>query len=75
MLHTAGFRRDNRLNIVLRKVLQQGVGVIGLVAQNGISFKSLDQCLRMCHIAELSCAEQTAQRIAKRIDCHMDFGA
>jgi hypothetical protein len=29
----------------------------------------------MRHIAHLSTAEQTAQRIAKRIDCRMDFGA
>ena len=49
LLYTVGSRRDNRWSIVLRKVLQQGIDVIGLVAQNGISSKPLDECLRMHH--------------------------
>jgi hypothetical protein len=75
LLHAIGFGRDNGLNFALRKVLQHMIGVIAFVGQHRIGFESFYQCLRMRHIADLSTTEQTAQWVAQRIDCRMDFGA
>ena len=75
MLYPVGFRRDNCLNIALRKVLQHMIGIVGFVCQHSIGFKPFYQCQRMRQITDLSTTEQAAQRIAQRIDCGMDLGA
>lgn len=54
LLYPVGFRRDNCLNIALCQVLQQMIGIVGLVCQHSIGFDAFCQRLRMRNIGHLS---------------------
>ena len=69
-----GFWRNHRGDSPLNEDIDQRIGVVSLVAQQGIWISAVDQLLRAGQIVGLSRGEHQFDRIAQGIDEGMDFG-
>ena len=69
-----GFWRNHRGNSSLSESVNQRIGVVSLVAKQGLRISAVDQLLRASQIVGLSWREHQFDRIAQSIDKRMDFG-
>ncbi len=68
------FGRDNRSCAALIKVLQEPIGVEGLVGQQRCEGDIVDQGGNPLHVVRLPRQKQKAEQVAERIDQGNDFG-
>ena len=74
-LHFAvGLWRDYRGDFVLGESLDQRIGVVGLIGEQGAWIGAVDQRLRAGQIVRLPRRKHQFDRIAQGIDQGMDFG-
>lgn len=69
-----GFRRDDGGDSSPRQGPDQGVGVIGLVGQEGLRTDFNQQRLGLAKVGRLSGREREGDRIAQSIDDRVDLG-
>jgi len=69
-----GLRRNHRSNVALSEGVEQRVGVVGLVANQGMRIDIVEQHLRTSQIVGLPRREYHLDRIAEGIDQGVDFG-
>jgi len=69
-----GARRDNCLSPLRFDGCHEGIGVVALVGDDKASGLILDQRSSLVDVRDLSCRQNDAQRIAQRIDGHVQFG-
>ena len=70
----SGFWRDDGGDSSPLQGLDQGVGVIGLVGQEGLRTDFSQQRLGLAKVGRLSGREREGDRIAQSIDDRVDFG-
>jgi hypothetical protein len=69
-----GARRDHRLSALRFDGCHKGIGVVALVGDDKASWLVLDQRSSLVDVCDLPGRQNDAQRIAERIDGHMQFG-
>jgi len=69
-----GLRRNHRGNVALSEGVKQRVGVVGLVANQGLRIGIVEQQLGASQIVSLPRREPHLDRIAEGIDEGVDFG-
>ena len=72
---TAGMGRNDRGDLPVREGFEHSIGVIGLVANEGLRIGILKQRLRTSEIVGLPWRKHQLHGIAQRIDERVDFGA
>lgn len=68
-------RNDNRFSLVQQRPDQSGLGVIGLVGEDGLCGRVLEQDIGALEVMRLPRGEDKSCRVAQRIDRRMDLGA
>src|SRR6202023_1195846 len=71
---TVGFGRDDRSDFPLREDLDEPIGIVGLVSNQGIWIGVLDQWFCASKIMVLARCEHQLDWIAQSIDERMNFG-
>jgi hypothetical protein len=66
--------RDNRLDGSHFEALDEGVGVITLVAEEGFGLHFSGEGFSLGDVVDLAASETERQRIAQGVDDHMDLG-
>ena len=66
--------RDNRLDGSHFEALDEGVGVITLVAEEGFGLHFSGEGFSLCDVVDLAASKTQRQRIAQGVDDHMDLG-
>ena len=68
------FWRDDRLDGSRFEALDEGVGVIALVAEEGFGLRFSRQGFSLGDVVGLAAGEAERQRVAEGVDDHMDLG-
>ena len=68
------FWRDDRLDGACFEALDEGVGVIALVAEEGIGLRFGRERFSLGYVVDLAAGEAERQRVAQGVDDHMDLG-
>ena len=68
-----GFGRDDDFDAALFVAPDESVGVISLVAGQGLRLDKSGKGFGLRNVVDLSGCEAQRQRIAERVDDHMDF--
>jgi hypothetical protein len=71
---SVGLRRDHRGDSAPVERVDQRIGIISLISEQGAWIGGLDQRLRASQIMDLPGRERHIDRIAERIDQDMNFG-
>jgi hypothetical protein len=66
--------RDHRLDGSHFETLDEGVGVVALVAEEGFGLRFSREGFRLGDIVDLAAGEAERQRVAQGVDDHMDLG-
>lgn len=66
--------RDNRLDGSHFEALDEGVGVITLVAEEGFGLHFSGEGFSLCDVVDLAASKTQRQRIAQGVDDAMDLG-
>ena len=70
---TVGLGRDHGDDFPSREGVEQRIGIVSLVADQGVRIGAIDQRLRASQIVDLPWREHQFDRIAKGIDERVDF--
>src|SRR5271166_4474123 len=73
-LAAIGFRGDDGRDATLLERLDQRVGVIALIGENGFGLDLVEQRHRLCDIGRLARRERQRHGVAERIDDGVDLG-
>jgi hypothetical protein len=71
---SVGFRRDHRDDLSFCESVEQHIGIVGLVAEEGLWIGPFEQRLCASQIVSLPGREHHVDGIAERIDQDMNFG-
>jgi hypothetical protein len=71
---SVGLRRDHRGDLSLCESIEQCIGIVSLVAEQGLRVGPFEQRLCASQIMGLAGREHHVDGIAERIDQDMDFG-
>ena len=66
--------RDDRLDRSHFEALDEGVGVVALVAEEGFGLRFRGEGFSLGDVVDLAAGEAERQRIAQGVDDHMDLG-
>ena len=66
--------RDDRLDGSQFEALDEGVGVVALVAEEGFGLRFSREGFSLGDIVDLAAGEAERQRVAQGVDDHMDLG-
>ena len=66
--------RDDRLDGSRFEALDEGVGVIALVAEEGFGLRFGGESFSLGDVVDLAAGEAERQRVAEGVDNHMDLG-
>lgn len=75
LLQAVRFGRNDRLSALLCQGLQQLIGVVALVRQQGLCVEAHQQGFGLGNISDFTAGEHIAQRIPQGIDRRMNLGA
>src|SRR6202158_4717857 len=68
------FWRDDRLDGSHFEALDEGVGVVALIAEQGLGLHFGRECFSLGDVVDLPAREAERQRIAQSVHDHMDLG-
>ena len=64
---------NNRYSTACLNAFNQCIRIVALIGQHCVRLDILQQCLRLRNISHFTTGQQTTHRVAKRIDCSMNF--
>ena len=68
------FWRDDRLDGSHFEALDEGIGVVALVAEEGFGLHFSRECFSLGDVVDLAARQAERQRVAQGVDDHMDLG-